>query len=99
MDAVDHRNVYEFKCVGEFSTSHYLQVIMYAWMWKNSLMQQIKGDRRFFLFNIIQNEIFELDFKNTELIDMIVRKLLIDKYCHSGDINDDEFVDKCLASL
>lgn len=99
MDAVDHNNVYEFKCVGEFSTSHYLQVIMYAWMWRNSLMQQIKGDRKFFLFNIIQNEIFELDFKNTELIDTIVKKLLIDKYCHSGDVNDDEFVDKCLASL
>ena len=99
MDAVDHRNVYEFKCVGEFSTSHYLQVIMYAWMWKNSLMQQIKGDRKFFLFNIIQNEIFELDFNNTELIDTIARKLLIDKYCRSGDINDDEFVNKCLASL
>lgn len=99
MDAVDHNNVYEFKCVGEFSTSHYLQVIMYAWMWRNSLMQQIKGDRKFFLFNIIQNEIYELDFKNTELIDTIVKKLLIDQYCHSGDVNDDEFVDKCLASL
>ena len=46
MDAIDHNNVYEFKCVGEFSTSHYLQILLYAWMWKNSLMQQIKGDSR-----------------------------------------------------
>lgn len=99
MDAIDHNNVYEFKCVGEFSTSHYLQILLYAWMWKNSLMQQIKGDREFYLFNIIQNEIYKLDSDQMELIDQIARELLIDKYTHSKEETDEVFIRNTLASL
>ena len=37
IDCIDKNNVYEFKCVGELSKEHYLQLALYMYMYNNNI--------------------------------------------------------------
>ena len=51
IDGIDDNNIWEFKCVKELSIEHYLQLIIYAWIWRHT-KQETLGKRKFFIMNI-----------------------------------------------
>jgi len=90
IDGFDKDIIWEFKCVEELTIEHYLQVILYAWLWKVVMVEKY-GSRRFLLMNIRSEEIQELD-TNSNLIDDIIKILLENKYCNEKEIDDETFI-------
>jgi hypothetical protein len=101
IDAYDNNAVYEFKCVNELTIEHFLQLVVYAWLWKQpqqeqkSLFEQY-GSRKFLLINIRTDEIHELD-PNSTYIDDIVDLLITHKFMKNDtNISDADFLKRCL---
>jgi len=90
IDGFDKDIIWEFKCVEELTIEHFLQVILYAWLWKVVMLEKY-GSRRFLLMNIRSEEIHELD-TNSPLIDDVIKILLENKYCNEKEIDDDSFI-------
>ena len=92
VDAVTSDYVYEFKCVNQLSFSHKLQLILYAWLWKQIYPED---NKKFILFNIYTCEILELDAKHYALEDVV--DILINNKLKSRDLlSDEEFIRMCL---
>jgi hypothetical protein len=103
IDAFDFHNIYEFKCVSEFTIEHFLQLVIYAWLWKqpqesnnNQSYFEIHGYRKFLLVNLQTDEIYELD-SNSNYINDIVDLLIENKYLKkNANLSDNEFIKRCL---
>ena len=94
IDAIDKHTIWEFKCVDSLNIEHKLQLIIYCWIW-NKCLKETHGSRKFLLMNIRNEVIFELD-ANSYLIDDVVNTILNYKYGKKFDINDTEFLNKCI---
>jgi hypothetical protein len=90
VDAVDDETVWEFKCTDSTVIDHFLQVIMYAWIWRHC----VEGKRKFKLMNVMTGDIFELD-THSHLIDEVVNVILDKKYGKKIVLSDEEFIDYC----
>jgi len=100
LDAVDDNAVWEFKCVKELELEHFIQLIIYAWMWKQPQSDSPSeyfnyGSRKFFLMNIRTEEIHELD-TTSGYIDEVVELLLENKYKLREKISKIEFIKQCM---
>lgn len=97
LDAVDDTAVWEFKCVADLQLEHFLQLIIYAWMWKEA-EYETNGSRKFFLMNIRTEEIHELD-TTSPYIDEVVEILLENKFKLKEKISKEIFLQRCSEQI
>jgi len=91
VDLIDDNFIYEFKCTTELTIENKLQLLIYAWMVTNlEDDNELKG-KGFRLFNIVNNEMFELDY-NENKVNEAIDLLLFNKYSDTIEITDDEFI-------
>lgn len=93
VDCYDDLTLWEFKCVTSISIEHILQLIVYAWIWENS-MQEKYGDRTFNLLNIRTGEKINVKYE-TKIIDEIMEVLFENKFGSKPKITNQEFLEKC----
>jgi hypothetical protein len=94
-DCLTNDTLYEFKCTGKLNEEHKCQLIMYFWLWNKSKMKEYYGERKFQLFNILSEEILELDINNPHIND-IVELLFKNKYNPEIEISNKQFVERCI---
>ena len=75
IDLLTDCTLWEFKCTSKLSVEHMLQLVIYAWIW----VHVYKTPRKFCLFNIKTNELWELNADNTTLTKIVV-ELIRSKY-------------------
>ena len=93
IDAIDDEIVWEFKCTETLTSEHLLQLVVYAWLWKNE--EQTKfGKRKFKILNLTCGEIRVLDY-DSYLITDIIEILLEKNYGKKKIINDEQFIMQC----
>lgn len=86
IDICDDENVWEVKCVENLTFDHELQLVVYAWMWK-----QVHGSiRKFKLINVRSGEIRELNCDSIDL-DSILQVLFDNKYVTKKRMTDSHF--------
>ena len=91
VDLIDDNFIYEFKCTAELTIENKLQLLIYAWMVTNlEDDNELKG-KGFRLFNIVNNEMFELDYNDTK-VNEAIDLLLFNKYSDTIEITDEEFI-------
>jgi hypothetical protein len=102
LDVMNDNIIYEIKCVQELSTDHFLQVIVYAWLWitttteaaaKNGITE-IKR-KLFRLINVTTSEVYELE--NNIHIDILfdISYELIVHFLNAENVDgnsDEEFI-------
>lgn len=93
VDALDTHTLWEFKCVSELSLEHFLQLVLYAWIWKHQYAET-KGQRLFKLLNIRTGECYTLD-SNSYWIDEVAQTLLQNKYVRKCKIPTPQFIEWC----
>ena len=96
IDALDSSNAWELKCVESLSLEHFLQVVIYAWIWKNEYIEEY-GSRKFHILNMKNGEIHTLD-TNSSLIDKAMYILFENKYSQQKKLSDTEFIEQCLST-
>ena len=94
IDLIDDNFVYEFKCTKNITIEHKLQLLIYAWM-INNLDEGNKDyelrQKGFRLFNIINNEMFELNYNQTK-INEAIELILFNKFFDTVEKTDEEFI-------
>jgi hypothetical protein len=94
VDAIDDAILWEIKCVGELSLEHFLQLIVYAWVW-NCEHEHDLGPRQFKILNITTGQVFELD-RASHLIEEVMKILFDNRFRETDVISDGAFVDLCM---
>ena len=94
VDALSDTICWEFKCTDELESDHLLQVIIYAWIW-NMTCEGDRGIRIFKLMNIKTAEVLTLTY-NKEIINKIIKMILLAKYTKLVVKTDAEFIEGCL---
>jgi hypothetical protein len=106
LDAFDDIGVWEFKCVSSLQLEHFLQLVIYAWLWtqpqgeEGELQSNLEryGSRKFHLMNIRTEEVHELD-TSSPYIKEVVDILLENKYKLCEKISNEVFIKRCLEPL
>lgn len=88
--------IWEIKCATEITNDHFMQVVIYAWLWRIVWedMETLTNIRDFKLFNIKTGEIYLLD-ATTEQLNNIVIALLRAKYGTIESKEDGDFIEQC----
>lgn len=96
VDAITDKSVWEIKCVSELTNDHFLQVVIYAWLWRLCIedIEHLENIRDFRIFNIRSGEIYRLEAGTDELTYIMV-ELLKAKYCSPENTDSYEFIEKC----
>ena len=87
VDLITDKAVWELKFVNHINVEHFLQVVVYAWIWR-TIGREPKVFR---LFNIKSGEYWTLDATYEDLTDMMVW-MLEGKYGEQTVKNDEEFL-------
>jgi hypothetical protein len=90
IDACDDNIIWEFKCVSALTLEHYIQLILYAWIWNKC----IDCTHKYRILNIRTGEVQELKYQN-HIIDEIIELLFINKYDQKIKDDDKNFLIKC----
>jgi hypothetical protein len=93
VDAINDNYIWEFKCTDNLDPEHFLQLIIYAWLWKN-INEPNQGKRVFRLLNIRNGEMYNLFYKENA-INKIMELLLIAKFSKRVTYSDKEFINRC----
>jgi len=94
LDALTRDSVYEFKMTSSLTIDHYIQVIVYAWIWSQTQAKAL-GPRRFYLLNIRTSEQWELVATPSQ-IENIALALIRNKYEVPVPLTDSEFIAESL---
>jgi AAA domain len=87
IDICDDETIWEVKCVENLTFDHELQLVVYAWMWK-----QVYSDTRPRMFKLINVRSGEIRQLGTDIdLDAIMRVLLDNKYLPKKWLCDSEF--------
>jgi hypothetical protein len=78
VDAMSSDTVWEFKCVDALEIEHFLQVIIYAWIWR-FVCEPTRGPRVFKIMNIRTAEVRILNYDAAE-IEALMGLILKSKY-------------------
>lgn len=95
VDAMNDTEIWELKCVDMLTIEHYLQVVIYGWIWKTH-MAKIHGPRRLYLLNMRSNEGYELDM-SSNMIDEVMYILIHNKYHSTGQRPLSEWIEHCAS--
>jgi len=93
LDVLSDTTIWEIKCTSQLSTDHFIQVIIYAWLWKTVYPDIPKMFR---IINIKTGEILRL-VAEPEKIDDIFVQILRGKYGKMAPVTDEEFIANCLV--
>lgn len=98
IDAVDSKNdkksiLWEFKCVETLTIEHKLQLILYAFIWENSMKEEF-GSKIYKLLNIRTREVCVIKY-DQRIVHEIVNIILEKKYGKQEFVTDEEFIKKC----
>lgn len=94
IDILSPNSVYELKCTESLDISHKIQLIFYAWLYK----EDFDVSRTFYLFNMKTNESYELDSHNP-LIDEVIDIIFQDKLSIKEKLNNEEFITHCSENI
>ena len=94
LDALTRDSVYEFKMTSGLTIDHYIQLIVYAWIWSQTQAKAL-GPRRFYLLNIRTSEQWELVATPSQ-IENIALALIRNKYEVPVPLTDSEFIAESL---
>ena len=97
IDAFDTETVFEIKCVDALTLEHKLQLLVYAWIWKNNY-EGSYGSRTFKLLNVRTGEVCVLD-TSSPLIKEAMYILFQNKYAKTDPVSDRQFIEKCLSTV
>jgi hypothetical protein len=98
LDAVTEDTVWEFKCVSALTMEHKLQLLIYAWIWKEGDFEKKDGKKKFKIANLRTGQILRLN-ERSHLIQEAVAIAFGNKYKTFTDLTDEEFIDRCLAGV
>jgi hypothetical protein len=84
-------DIWELKCTSRLTTEHFLQILIYAWLWR--IISPEEQEKKFKLFNIRTGEIYWLEHSELEELTPIVVMLLKSKYEKIKRKTDDEFLE------
>jgi hypothetical protein len=90
VDALNNSAVWEFKCVDQLQLEHYLQVIVYAWLWHNAMEEKV-GTRKFKIMNIRNGHLKEL-ILNWDVINNVIDILLENAFVKAKSLSDNDFL-------
>jgi hypothetical protein len=90
VDAISFTNLWEFKCTESLEPEHFIQLIIYAWIW-NMKCIYTEGERLFKLMNIRTGEVYQLNYK-VEPINRIMECLLVAKFSKREMKSDEDFI-------
>lgn len=96
IDAFDKVTSYEIKCVDALTLEHKLQLLVYAWIWKQAYEHKY-GSRTFKLLNVRTGEVCVLNAASP-LVKEAMYILFQNKYAKTDPISDRLFIEKCLSS-
>lgn len=91
VDLIDDNFLYELKCTKNLTIEHKLQLLIYAWMINNLDENNELRKKRYRLFNIVNNEMYELIY-NKIRVEEAIELILFNKYSDTIEISDDEFL-------
>lgn len=94
LDAYNENVVWEIKCVDSLQLEHYLQLVVYAWLWRQAFLET-KGYKQFKILNIRTGQVDNLDTTSI-YIDEIIKILVENKFGTVSKIDDDKFIIKNL---
>jgi hypothetical protein len=86
LDAYTDETVWEIKCVDSLELEHYLQLVVYAWLWRQAFLET-KGNRNFKLLNIRTGQVSNLDTTSI-YIDEIIKILVENKSYDENDFSN-----------
>jgi hypothetical protein len=100
VDAITDKSVWEIKCVGELTNDHFLQVVIYAWLWRFCIedIEHLEHIRDFRIFNIRSGEIYRLEAETPDLTYIMI-ELLKAKYGSPENTDNREFIEHCKSFL
>jgi hypothetical protein len=98
IDLITYYSVWELKCTTRITVDHFIQVIIYAWIWKTIYAGTAHENKSFKIFNIKTGELFELCVSKQEL-DSIMKTILIGKYGKLPILTDEQFIQKCRSYM
>lgn len=93
IDILTSTDAIETKCTTQLQLEHFLQIILYKWMW-NLNFKKTEGQRDFKLINVLTAETWKIGGTDEE-ISLIADILIKEKYLQSETENDSEFVARC----
>jgi hypothetical protein len=93
MDAVNEDCIWEIKCVDTVTTEHFLQLVLYAWIWKHTSVMKY-GPREFRLLNIRTGQQFRLNTASHNL-EEAVYIIFQNKWGKKPRLSDEEFIAAC----
>jgi hypothetical protein len=96
-DIITENIVWELKCTRELSIENKLQLVIYAWLWRNRT-NHTEDEKMFKLFNIRTGELLRLDATN-EVLTFIVIELIKSKVRKTIPKTDEEFIAECLETV
>jgi hypothetical protein len=92
LDAVNDDCIWEIKCVDTLSVEHYIQVILYAWIWREYVEEF--GTRAFRIVNIRTGQQLRL-VTESHLLDEAVQIVFANKWAKKPTLTDAEFLTVC----
>jgi hypothetical protein len=90
VDALNEEDIWEFKCTDILEPEHFIQLIIYAWLWNMTCVEE-RGTRTFKIINIRTGEMYRLNYKKT-IINKIMELLFTSKYQVRKYKTDEEFI-------
>ncbi len=96
LDVLGDEVVLELKCVDALTLEHKMQLVVYAWLWREECLAT-RGSRVFKLVNLRTGETLRLD-ATSPLLNEAMRILMDNKYTRLPEVSDEVFVARCLSS-
>ena len=97
IDAIDDTTIWEFKCVDDITLEHYIQLIVYAFMWNVSTNVKEFGCRKFKIMNIRNGKVCEYNY-NHKITCKIMNILFKSKFQENITKNNEEFIISCIKN-
>lgn len=99
-DLITRDSVWEIKCTSTLTNDHFLQVVIYAWIWRmvSENVPEFENIKCFKIFNIKTGDIYILNAYTSEL-NTIMLALLRGKYGAKIPQIDNDFIRDCRSHI
>ncbi len=98
LDALNEDCVWEIKCVETLVVEHYVQVLLYAWIWRQEYVEQF-GAKEFRIVNIRTGQIQRLQQNAWHLVEEAVHIVFGNKWHRAPALTDEEFKAACAVEV
>jgi hypothetical protein len=91
IDCMDDNAIYVFKCCQKIEKEHIIQLALYMFLY---LQQPESTPKQFFLFNIITNQLIQIN-SSLALLEQMTNYIIQYKYGNRSKLDDDSFLLTC----